>query len=211
MAGIHPWVGAAVIAVCAAAAFTGGYLYWRGRGAGRVTTHLLSLAQTLLVAQVAIGLLLLADDHRAADQLHYAYGTMALGAALVPWFYAPEEGPRRLLWFAATTAVAGALAGLALCLGWIGVTRAQDYPTQPVKLVVPFPAGGGTDALARWFAKGLEAKFGQPFVVENRAGSGTTLGAGFVARAAPDGRAGPRGRLPVFRRPGSGARGFRLR
>ena len=65
--------------------------------------------------------------------------------------------------------------------------HAQDYPTQPVKLVVPFPAGGGTDALARWFAKGLEAKLGQPFVVENRAGSGTTLGAGFVARAAPDG------------------------
>ena len=65
--------------------------------------------------------------------------------------------------------------------------QAQDYPTQPVKLVVPFPAGGGTDALARWFAKGLEAKLGQPFVVENRAGSGTTLGAGFVARATPDG------------------------
>ena len=71
------------------------------------------------------------------------------------------------------------------CLG--GAAPAQDYPTQPVKLVVPFPAGGGTDALARWFAKGLEAKLGQPFVVENRAGSGTTLGAGFVARAAPDG------------------------
>src|SRR5262245_12888094 len=69
----------------------------------------------------------------------------------------------------------------------VGIAQAQDYPTQPVKLVVPFPAGGGTDALARWFAKGLEAKFGQPFVVENRAGSGTTLGAGFVARAAPDG------------------------
>jgi len=110
VAGIHPWVGAAVIAVCALAAFSGGYLYWRGRGPGRVTTHLLSLAQTLLVAQVAIGLLLLADDHRAGDELHYAYGAMALGAALVPWFYAPEEGPRRLLWFAATTGVAGALA-----------------------------------------------------------------------------------------------------
>jgi tripartite-type tricarboxylate transporter receptor subunit TctC len=64
---------------------------------------------------------------------------------------------------------------------------AQDYPNQPVKLVVPFPAGGGTDALARWFAKGLEAKFGQPFVVENRAGSGTTLGAAFVARSMADG------------------------
>ena len=110
VAEIHPWLGAAVIAACAIAAFTGGYLYWRGRGAGRVTTHLLSFAQTLLVAQVAVGLLLLADDRRAGEELHYSYGAMALGAALVPWFYAPAEGPRRLLWFAATTAVAGALA-----------------------------------------------------------------------------------------------------
>ena len=110
MAEIHPWLGAAAIAVCAAAAFTGGYLYWRGRGAGRVATHLLSLAQTLLVAQVGVGLLLLSDDRRAPERLHYAYGTMALGAALVPWFYAPAEGPKRLLWFAATTGVAGALA-----------------------------------------------------------------------------------------------------
>ena len=78
-----------------------------------------------------------------------------------------------------------AAAGLWLALA--GFASAQDYPNQPVKLVVPFPAGGGTDALARWFAKGLEAKLGQPFVVENRAGSGTTLGAGFVARSAPDG------------------------
>src|SRR6185295_4113463 len=68
-----------------------------------------------------------------------------------------------------------------------GNAQAQDYPTQPVKLVVPFPAGGGTDALARWFAKGLEQRFGQPFVVENRAGAGTTLGAGYVATQPPDG------------------------
>ena len=79
------------------------------------------------------------------------------------------------------------IAAVAAVVGTLLPAIAQDYPTQPVKLVVPFPAGGGTDALARWFAKGLEAKFGQPFVVENRAGSGTTLGAGFVARAAPDG------------------------
>ena len=74
------------------AAFTGGYLYWRGRGAGAIATHLLSLAQTLLVAQVAVGLLLLADDRRAADQLHYAYGAMALGAALVPGSTRPSPG-----------------------------------------------------------------------------------------------------------------------
>ena len=110
VAGLHPWLGAAVIAVCAGAALTGGLIYWRRRGAGVVATHLLSLAQTLLVAQVAVGLLLLADDRRAGDELHYAYGAMALGAALVPWFYAPESGPRRLLWFSGTTGVAGALA-----------------------------------------------------------------------------------------------------
>jgi hypothetical protein len=117
VAGIHPWLGAVVIAVCASAAFAAGFLYWRGRGAGRITTHLLSLAQTLLVAQVAVGLLLLADDRRAGDELHYAYGAMALGAVLVPWFYAPEAGPRRLLWFAASTGVAGALAVRAYMTG----------------------------------------------------------------------------------------------
>ena len=106
-----------MIAVCVGAAFTGGYLFWRGRGAGAVATHLLSLAQTLLVAQVAVGLLLLADDRRVGDELHYAYGAMALGAALVPWFYAPDSGPRRLLWFAGTTAVAGALAIRAFMTG----------------------------------------------------------------------------------------------
>ncbi len=117
MAGLHWWLGAAVIAVCACAAFVGGVRYWRSRGAGAITTHLLSLAQTLLVAQVAVGLLLLADDRSAADELHYAYGTLSLAAALVPWFYAPGSGPRRLLWFAATTGVAGALAVRAFMTG----------------------------------------------------------------------------------------------
>ena len=53
-------------------------------------------------------------------------------------------------------------AAVALAVLGTSVAPAQDYPTQPVKLVVPFPAGGGTDALARWFGKGLEAKLGQP-------------------------------------------------
>jgi tripartite-type tricarboxylate transporter receptor subunit TctC len=80
-----------------------------------------------------------------------------------------------------------AVAIVAVALALAGAVRAQDYPNQPVKVVVPFPAGGGTDALARWFGKGLEAKLGQPFVIENRAGSGTTIGAAFVARSAADG------------------------
>jgi len=78
VAGLHPWLGGAAIVACATAAFVGGFLYWRGRGAGPITTHLLSLAQTLLVAQVGVGLLLLADDRRAPEQLHYLYGTLPL-------------------------------------------------------------------------------------------------------------------------------------
>ena len=84
---------------------------------------------------------------------------------------------------AARVAAAGVVCVALVC----GLVQAQDYPTKPVKIVVPFTAGGGTDAMARWFAKGLEAKFGVPFVIENRAGSGTTIGANFVARAPADG------------------------
>jgi len=109
MLAAHKTVAVALIAACAAAAFTGSILYWRGRGAGGVTTHLLAFAQTLLVAQVAIGLLLLSDGRRSPDQLHYLYGSLALGVALAPWFYAPAAGPRRLLWFSGMTALAATL------------------------------------------------------------------------------------------------------
>jgi tripartite-type tricarboxylate transporter receptor subunit TctC len=78
------------------------------------------------------------------------------------------------------TIVAGVVLGCALA-------NAQDYPNRPVKVVVPFPAGGGTDALTRVVAKGMEQRLGQPFIVENRAGAGTTLAATAVARAEPDG------------------------
>jgi hypothetical protein len=115
--GTHRVVGIVVIAVCAVAALVGGLAYWRARGVGSVTTHLLALAQTALVAQVGIGLLLLADDRRAADRLHYAYGTFALAAVLAPWFYAPQSGARRLLWFAGATALAAGLAARAFMTG----------------------------------------------------------------------------------------------
>jgi tripartite-type tricarboxylate transporter receptor subunit TctC len=74
-----------------------------------------------------------------------------------------------------------------LCVGIAGSAFAQDYPIRPVKVVVPFPAGGGTDALTRFVAKGMEQRLGQPFIVENRGGAGTTLGATAVARSEPDG------------------------
>ena len=79
-----------------------------------------------------------------------------------------------------------AAAALCLALG-AGIAGAQDYPIRPVKIVVPFPAGGGTDALARFVARGLEQRLGQPFIIENRGGAGTTIGATAVARTEPDG------------------------
>lgn len=105
----HHTVAFLVIACCFAAAVTAFVAYRRAR-AGRFVAHLLALAQTLVVAQVALGLLLLSGHHRAADKLHYAYGTFSLLALLSPWLYAPAEPRRRLAWFAGATLVAGALA-----------------------------------------------------------------------------------------------------
>ena len=96
-----------VIATCAAAAVAA---FWARRTrAGTLVAQLLALAQTLIVAQVALGLLLLSDHRRAKDHLHYAYGTFALLAVLSPWLYAPSEPRARLAWFSGATLIAAAL------------------------------------------------------------------------------------------------------
>jgi tripartite-type tricarboxylate transporter receptor subunit TctC len=64
---------------------------------------------------------------------------------------------------------------------------AQDYPNRAVTLVVPYPAGGGLDALARVLGQKLADRPGKPVVIENRTGAGTVIGAASVAKAAPDG------------------------
>jgi tripartite-type tricarboxylate transporter receptor subunit TctC len=64
---------------------------------------------------------------------------------------------------------------------------AQTFPDHPIKIVVPYPAGGVTDTLGRLIAKGLEEAWGQPAIVENRAGAAGNIGTTFVAKAAPDG------------------------
>ena len=113
----HETLAFLVVAVPAAGALAGGLVYWRRRGAGRIVANLLALAQTLLVAQVALGLLLLSDERRATDELHYAYGSLSLAAILAPWLYAPSSGPRRLAWFAGTSLLAAALAVRAFMTG----------------------------------------------------------------------------------------------
>jgi hypothetical protein len=98
-----------VIAVCVISAAAAFVAYRRRRGAGRVVAQLLALAQTLLVAQLGMGLLLLADHRRAPERMHYVYGALALSAALSPWLYAPDDPQRRLLWFGGATLFAAAL------------------------------------------------------------------------------------------------------
>ncbi|CAG2152869.1 hypothetical protein LMG31506_04687 [Cupriavidus yeoncheonensis] len=77
----------------------------------------------------------------------------------------------------------------ALALGLAGnAAQAQDtYPTRPIRFIVPFAPGGVTDLTARTFAKYMGDALHQPLVTENKPGAGATIGANFVARAAPDG------------------------
>src|SRR5947208_2975280 len=106
----HHTVAFLVLAATWGAAIAAGVTYRRRREPRGIVTHLLALAQTLLVAQVGLGLLLLSDHRRAADRLHYLYGTLSLLAVLAPWMYAPTERRGRLAWFTGATLVAGALA-----------------------------------------------------------------------------------------------------
>ena len=64
---------------------------------------------------------------------------------------------------------------------------AANYPSKPIKIVVPFPAGGTSDVLARLFGQKMTESWGQPVVVENRPGASGNLGADLVAKSAPDG------------------------
>ena len=81
----------------------------------------------------------------------------------------------RTLWIAAMLATAGA------------AVLAQNYPNRPVRLIVPFPAGSGSDVAARVVGQHLSTVLGQPFVVENKPGAAGSIGAMEVVRALPDG------------------------
>jgi tripartite-type tricarboxylate transporter receptor subunit TctC len=80
-----------------------------------------------------------------------------------------------------------ALAGFARAALFLGTPQAQDYPSRPVKVVVPFSPGGAVDGPMRVIAQELSKRLGQQVIVENKPGAGATIGSDLVAKAAPDG------------------------
>ena len=83
------------------------------------------------------------------------------------------------------TRLIAVVAGLVVLV--LGPASAQTWPTQQIRLIVPFAAGGGSDILARIVSEPLSKRLGQPILVENRPGAGATIGADIVAKAPPDG------------------------
>jgi tripartite-type tricarboxylate transporter receptor subunit TctC len=79
------------------------------------------------------------------------------------------------------------LLAAAVLLAGIAAATAQSYPSRPVTMIVPFPAGGPTDSLARIVSERMKVSLGQPVIVENVGGAGGSIGVSRVARAAPDG------------------------
>src|SRR6266540_4669651 len=86
----------------------------------------------------------------------------------------------------------------AMAMGVATIASAQTYPVKPIKLVVPFPAGGATDTAARLVAQRLQLGLGQTIVIENQGGAGGSIGAKQVASAQPDGYTLMMGSLSTF-------------
>jgi tripartite-type tricarboxylate transporter receptor subunit TctC len=96
----------------------------------------------------------------------------------------PEETMPLLSRLHATRRV---LLGMPALLAWSASARAQSFPDRPVRWIVPFAAGGGSDTLARLLGAAMQARLGQPIAVENRPGGATAVGAQALAQSPPDG------------------------
>jgi tripartite-type tricarboxylate transporter receptor subunit TctC len=109
--------------------------------------------------------------------------TFALSARVSSSSQKTRREPMKTMSRAVAFAAALASANFACSIG----ARAQDYPSRPITMIVPFPAGGPTDTLGRILGEGMRVSLGQPIVVENVTGAGSTIGVGRAAQAAPDG------------------------
>lgn len=87
----------------------------------------------------------------------------------------------------AFAAAIGSFAFAVMAILGSGFASAQDYPQKPIRVIVPFPPGGGTDVLARIIGEKISEKWGQPFLVENKPGAAGLVGAELVAKSQPDG------------------------
>ena len=79
------------------------------------------------------------------------------------------------------------MAAMMAASGWTGMAAAQDYPTHPITMIVPFPAGGATDTLARFLGEQMRGVLGQPVIIENIGGAAGSIGVGRAVRAPADG------------------------
>lgn len=85
------------------------------------------------------------------------------------------------------TLATAALAALTYATPWVAHAQAGAYPNKPIRFLVPYPPGGGTDVIARIVQERFQAALGQPIVIENKGGAGGSVGTEVVSRAAPDG------------------------
>jgi hypothetical protein len=106
---VHMLVGSLLILSNAAAGAWGFLAYRRNAPPGRFYMHALALAQTAVIAQATLGLLLVSEGHRPGDKLHFAYGLLPLLAIAYPYALRGEDGRKNLLYFAAGSAIVAAL------------------------------------------------------------------------------------------------------
>jgi heme A synthase len=106
---VHMIVGASLILANLVVAIWGFVAYRRNSPPGRAFTQVLALAQTLVIAQACLGLILLSDGYRPADKLHFAYGLLPLLAVAYPYALRGEDGRQNILYFSIGSALIAAL------------------------------------------------------------------------------------------------------
>ena len=114
---VHAVVGSALIATNAAAALWGYVAYRRDRAPGRLFQHVLAAAQTLVIAQATLGLILLSQGDEPGDRLHFVYGLLPLLAVAYPYALRGDDGRRNLLYFTVGSALVAALGVRAFMTG----------------------------------------------------------------------------------------------